>query len=43
MQDEDVSKKAGIYYYVLTGKEKHLNMRAFTDNQKREAYMSNKK
>jgi hypothetical protein len=38
MQDEDVSNKKGIYEYVLTGKEKHLNIRAFTDNQKREAY-----
>ena len=38
MQDEDVSNKKGIYEYVLTGKERHLNIRAFTDNQKREAY-----
>ncbi|EMY3555050.1 GmrSD restriction endonuclease domain-containing protein [Flavobacterium psychrophilum] len=38
MQDEDVSNKKGIYEYVLTGKEKHLNIRSFTDNQKREAY-----
>lgn len=38
MQDEDVTNKKGIYEYVLTGKEKHLNIRAFTDNQKREAY-----
>jgi len=38
MQDEDVSNKKGIYLYVLTGKEKHLNIRAFSDNQKREAY-----
>jgi hypothetical protein len=38
MQDEDVSNKKGIYEYVLTGKEKFLNIRAFTDNQKREAY-----
>lgn len=38
MKDEDVTKKAGIYLYVLTGEEKHLNIRAFTDNQKREAY-----
>lgn len=38
MQDEDVSNKKGIYEYVLTGKEKYLNIRAFTDNQKREAY-----
>ncbi len=38
MQDEDVTKKSGIYFYVLTKKQKHLNIRAFTDNQKREAY-----
>ena len=38
MADDDVSKKRGIYDYVLTRKEKHLSIRAFTDNQKREAY-----
>lgn len=38
MQDEDVTNKKGIYEYILTGNEKHLNIRAFSDNQKREAY-----
>jgi hypothetical protein len=38
MQDEDVTKKSGIYEYVLTRKEKYLNIRAFTDKMKREAY-----
>lgn len=38
MQDEDVTKKSGIYPYVLTRQEKYLNIRAFTDKQKREAY-----
>jgi len=38
MQDEDVTKKSGIYPYVLTKDEKFLNIRAFTDKQKREAY-----
>ena len=38
MQDEDVTNKKGIYSYVLTRKEKHLNIRAFNDKQKREAY-----
>lgn len=38
MADEDVTRKLGIYYYVLDGQEKHLNIRAFTPNQKREAY-----
>lgn len=38
MQDEDVGSKKGIYEYLLTGKEKHLNIRTFTDKQKRESY-----
>lgn len=38
MQDEDVTKKSGIYLYVLTRKEKYLNIRAFSDKMKREAY-----
>lgn len=38
MIDEDVQNKKGVYSYVLTGKEKHLNIRAFSDKQKREAY-----
>ena len=38
MQDEDVTKKSGIYEYVLTRNEKFLNIRAFTDKMKREAY-----
>ena len=38
MQDEDVTNKKGIYEYVLSRKERYLNIRAFTDNQKREAY-----
>jgi hypothetical protein len=38
MEDEDVTNKKGIYTYVLTGEEKHLNIRAFTEKQKREAY-----
>jgi hypothetical protein len=38
MADEDVTNKKGIYTYVLNGKERHLNIRAFTDNQKIEAY-----
>ena len=38
MQDEDVSRKPGIYPYVLTRQEKHLNIRAFNDKMKREAY-----
>lgn len=38
MEDDDVTKKKGIYHYVLTRKEKHLNIRAFTDSQKRTVY-----
>ena len=38
MQDEDVTKKSGIYPYVLTEKERELSVRAFTDKMKREAY-----
>lgn len=38
MQDEDVTKKSGIYPYVLTRNEKYLNIRAFTDKMKRETY-----
>lgn len=38
MADDDVTKKPGIYLYVLNGQEKHLSIRGFTDNQKRAAY-----
>lgn len=38
MQDEDVTKKSGIYEYILTRKERFLSIRAFTDKQKRESY-----
>jgi hypothetical protein len=38
MQDEDVTKKSGIYPYLLTGEEKYLSVRAFNDKMKREAY-----
>ncbi|OGQ85254.1 MAG: HNH endonuclease [Deltaproteobacteria bacterium RIFOXYC2_FULL_48_10] len=38
MIDEDITKKSGVYPYVLTKQEKHLNIRTFTDKMKREAY-----
>jgi hypothetical protein len=38
MMDDDVTSKKGIYAYVLTGNEKHLHIRLFTEGQKREAY-----
>ncbi len=42
MQDEDVTKKSGIYGYVLTRNEKYLNIRVFSDKMKREAYEKQK-
>lgn len=38
MQDDDVSNRKGIYEYVLTRKERCLNIRAFDDNQKRQSF-----
>jgi hypothetical protein len=38
MADDDVSRKAGIYEYVIDGQEKHLSIRAFTPSMKRSAY-----
>lgn len=38
MRDEDVTKKSGIFDYVLSGNERALSIRAFTDNMKREAW-----
>ena len=38
MQDDDVTKRSGIYEYLLSGEEKHLNIRSFTDNEKRKMY-----
>jgi len=38
MADEDVTRKAGVYEYVLNGNEKALSIRAFTDRDKRAAY-----
>lgn len=38
MQDDDITKRSGIYEYLLSGDEKHLNIRAFTDNEKRKVY-----
>lgn len=42
MQDDDVTNKKGIYTYLITGQEKYLNIRAFTDNMKRETYEKQK-
>ena len=38
MEDDEVEKKSGIYPYLLTKDERYLNLRAFSDKEKREAY-----
>lgn len=38
MEDEDIENKKGIYEYLLTWKERILNIRAFSPNMRREAY-----
>jgi len=38
MQDEDVTKKSGIYTYLLNGDERNLSIRSFNATMKREAY-----
>lgn len=38
MSDSDVQRKKGIYEYVLDGKERHLDIRAFDQNMRREVY-----
>ena len=38
VSDEDVQRLAGIYPYILTGEEKHLNIRAFSPSMKQKVY-----
>ena len=38
MADKEVTKKSGVYEFVLSGKEKFLSLRQFDDEDKREAY-----
>lgn len=38
MLDDEVTRKAGIYPFVLTGRERNLSLRSFSDKVKREAY-----
>ncbi len=38
MQDDDVTKKSGIYPFLFTKQERHLSIRAFNDKMKRESY-----
>jgi hypothetical protein len=40
--DDDVSKKSGIYPYILTRKEKYLSIRAFTESIKQKVYEKQK-
>ena len=39
LMDDDVTKKSGIYEYLLSGEEKHLNIRAFSEYMRRTAYI----
>jgi hypothetical protein len=36
--DDDVTKKSGIYEYLLTGKDKHLSIRSFSDITKQKVF-----
>ncbi|WP_263312818.1 HNH endonuclease family protein [Campylobacter sp. LR196d] len=38
MQDDEIQSKKGIYAYALSGNEKHLNLRTFSENIKREVF-----
>lgn len=38
MQDGDITRRKGIYPYVLTGDERHLSIRQFSDGDKRAAF-----
>lgn len=42
MADFEVVKKSGIYEYLLTGEEKHLQLRTFSDRDKRSLYETQK-
>ncbi|MCL2074762.1 MAG: DUF262 domain-containing protein [Marinilabiliaceae bacterium] len=36
--DDDVTKKSGIYSYILTREERYLSIRAFTDSMKQKVF-----
>lgn len=36
--DDEVTKKSGIYAYILTREQKYLSIRAFTDSMKQKVY-----
>lgn len=38
IDDDEVGNQKGIYSYLLTGEEKYLSLRSFTDNMKRKVY-----
>ncbi len=38
MIDDDIQKKRGIYTYVLSGDERELGIRAFSEAMRREVY-----
>lgn len=38
MGDDDVTRKSGVYAYLLDGDESHLSIRAFSDAEKQEAF-----
>ena len=42
MEDEEVTNKKGIYNYILTKDDRHLNLRKFTDKDKRIKYEEQK-
>lgn len=42
INDDEVQNLEGIYAYILTREEKHLNLRQFDDKTKRKAYEKQK-
>lgn len=38
MKDSDIKSRSGIYWYVMDGDERHLDIRAFDQNMRREVY-----
>lgn len=42
MQDEEIKAKKGIYLYLLSGDDKYLSLRTFSDKVKREVYEKQK-
>lgn len=42
MEDEDITRHAGVYEYLIDGEERHLSLRAFSEKMKRTAYEKQK-